>query len=72
MVARQSGHFFFEPLDYDHVNQATNEYKEAVKVGYNLKRKMILIFHLGAGADDPSRQPDDVSASSNRRRIARH
>ena len=43
MVTRQSGHFFFEPLGYDHVNQATNEYKEAVKVGYNLKRKMILI-----------------------------
>ena len=43
MVTRQSGHFFFEPLGYDHVNQATNEYKEAVKVGFNLKRKMILI-----------------------------
>lgn len=43
MVTRQSGHFFFEPLGYDHVNQATNEYKEAVKVGYNLQRKMILI-----------------------------
>ena len=43
MVTRQSGHFFFEPLGYDHVNQATNEYKEAVKVGYNLKRKMILL-----------------------------
>ena len=43
MVTRQSGHFFFEPLGYDHVNQATNEYKEQVKVGYNLKRKMILI-----------------------------
>ena len=43
MVTRQSGHFFFEPLGYDHVNQATNDYKEAVKVGYNLKRKMILI-----------------------------
>jgi hypothetical protein len=43
MVTRQSGHFFFEPLGYDHVNQATNEYKEEVKVGYNLQRKMILI-----------------------------
>jgi len=43
MVTRQSGHFFFEPLGYDHVNQATNEYKEQVKVGFNLKRKMILI-----------------------------
>jgi hypothetical protein len=43
MVTRQSGHFFFEPLGYDHVNHATNEYKEAVKVGYNLKRKVVLI-----------------------------
>ncbi len=30
MVTRQSGHFF-------------NEYKEAVKVGYNLKRKVVLL-----------------------------
>ena len=29
MTARQSGHFFFEPKGYDHVNQATHEYKEA-------------------------------------------
>jgi hypothetical protein len=43
MATRQSGHFFFEPLGYDHVNQATNEYKEAIKVGYNLQRKIILI-----------------------------
>ena len=28
MVARQSGHFFFEPLGYDHVNEASNEFKE--------------------------------------------
>ncbi len=43
MTTRQSGHFFFEPLGYDEVNQATNEYKEAIKVGYNLRRKVILI-----------------------------
>jgi hypothetical protein len=43
MVARQSGHFFFEPLCYDEVNQATQEYKEAIKVGYNLKRKVVLM-----------------------------
>jgi hypothetical protein len=43
MTTRQSGHFFFEPLGYDEVNQVTNEYKEAVKVGYNLKRKAVLI-----------------------------
>lgn len=43
MVTRQSGHFFFEPKGYDHVNQVTHEYKEAVKVGYNLKRKAVLM-----------------------------
>jgi len=42
MVSRQSGHFFFEPKGYDDVNQATHEYKEDVKVGYNLRRKVIL------------------------------
>ena len=42
MVARQSGHFFFEPKGYDAVNQATHEHKEQIKVGYNLRRKVIL------------------------------
>jgi hypothetical protein len=42
MVSRQSGHFFFEPKGYDEVNQATHEHKEAIKVGYNLRRKLIL------------------------------
>ena len=42
MTTRQSGHFFFEPKGYDEVNQATHEFKEEVKVGYNLKRKVIL------------------------------
>lgn len=47
MVTRQIGHFFFEPKDYDEVNQATHEYKEAIKVGYNLKRKVILLTLWG-------------------------
>ena len=42
MCIRQVGHFFFEPKGYDDMNQATHEYKEAVKVGYNLRRKVIL------------------------------
>lgn len=42
MVTRQSGHFFFEPKGYDEVNRATHEYKEQIKVGYNLKRKVVL------------------------------
>ncbi len=44
MTSRQAGHFFFEPKDYDHVNQATNEYKEEIKVGYNIKRKIVLML----------------------------
>jgi len=42
MTTRQSGHFFFEPKGYDHVNQATHEHKEEIKVGYNLQRKVVL------------------------------
>jgi hypothetical protein len=42
MPSRQIGHFFFEPRGYDVANQATHEFKEAVKVGYNLRRKVVL------------------------------
>ena len=44
MVSRQAGHFFFEPKGYDHVNQATHAYKEEIKVGYNLRRKVVLML----------------------------
>lgn len=50
MTTRQAGHFFFEPRGYDHVNQATHEHKEAIKVGYNLRRKVVL---MGAWALAP-------------------
>jgi hypothetical protein len=43
MTTRQAGHFFFEPKGYDQVNQATHEYKEEIKVGYNLQRKVVLM-----------------------------
>jgi hypothetical protein len=43
MTTRQAGHFFFEPKGYDHVNQATHEHKEEIKVGYNLQRKIVLL-----------------------------
>src|SRR5258707_1063210 len=43
MTTRQVGHFFFEPKDYDEVNQATHEFKEEIKVGYNLRRKVVLL-----------------------------
>jgi hypothetical protein len=43
MVLRQTGHFFFEPKTYDEVNKTTHNYKESVKVGYNLQRKVVLL-----------------------------
>ena len=43
MTSRQAGHFFFEPLGYDHVNEATHDFKEEIKVGYNLRRKVVLL-----------------------------
>ncbi len=43
MTSRQAGHFFFEPKGYDEVNQTTHEYKEEIKVGYNLRRKVVLM-----------------------------
>jgi hypothetical protein len=43
MTTRQAGHFFFEPRGYDHVNDVSDEYKEAVKVGYNIRRKIVLM-----------------------------
>ena len=44
MTSRQSGHFFFEPRGYDEVNQVTDEYKEEIKVGYNIRRKIALLL----------------------------
>jgi hypothetical protein len=43
MTSRQAGHFFFEPKGYDFVNQVTHERKEDIKVGYNLRRKVVLM-----------------------------
>ncbi len=43
MTSRQAGHFFFEPKGYDHVNEATHEHKEDIKVGSNLRRKIVLM-----------------------------
>ena len=43
MVFRQVGHFVFEPKTYDQVNEASHDYKESIKVGYNLQRKVILL-----------------------------
>jgi hypothetical protein len=43
MTSRQIGHFFFEPKDYDEINDATHDHKEEIKVGYNLQRKVVLM-----------------------------
>ena len=43
MTTRQTGHFFFEPRGYDTVNDVTDAYKEDVKVGYNIRRKIALL-----------------------------
>jgi hypothetical protein len=47
MPTRQAGHFFFEPRGYDHINQASHEQKEEIKVGYNLNRKIVLLSIWG-------------------------
>jgi hypothetical protein len=43
MTTRQAGHFFFEPRGFDTVNGVTDAYKEEVKVGYNIRRKVVLM-----------------------------
>lgn len=43
MVTRQTGHYVFEPRGFDKVNHVSDEYKEAVKVGYNMNRKSVLL-----------------------------
>lgn len=43
MVTRQTGHYVFEPRGFDHVNQVSDDYKEEVKVGYNMRRKTVLL-----------------------------
>ena len=43
MTSRQAGHFFFEPKGYDEVNDASHAHKEAIKIGYNLARKVVFM-----------------------------
>jgi len=43
MTSRQIGHFIFEPKSYDEYNKVTQEYKEEIKIGYNLNRKRVLM-----------------------------
>jgi hypothetical protein len=43
MTSRQIGHLVFEPKTYDVVNDVSHQYKEGVKIGYNLRRKVVLM-----------------------------
>lgn len=43
MVLRQVGHFLFEPRTFDKVYGVSHNYKESIKVGYNLRRKVVLL-----------------------------
>lgn len=43
MTTRQLGHFVFEPKGYDTINDMSFEHKEDVKLGYNLRRKVVLL-----------------------------
>lgn len=47
MLTRQIGHFFFEPNGYDAANNASNEYKERIKIGFNQRRKIVLLVVWG-------------------------
>jgi hypothetical protein len=44
MWSRQIGHFFFEPKGFDRINYVTFGHKEEIKVGYNLRRKIMLFL----------------------------
>jgi hypothetical protein len=44
MWPRQIGHVFFEPRSYDEINKATFAHKESIKVGFNLRRKLVLFI----------------------------
>jgi hypothetical protein len=43
MVTRQSGHIFFEPRGFDQIHGVSYAQKESIKVGYNMRRKTVLI-----------------------------
>src|SRR3954465_14181481 len=43
MTPPHAGRFFFRPHRHDPINQATHEHKEEIKVGYNLRRKVVLM-----------------------------
>ena len=71
MPSRQIGHFFFEPRGYDVANQATHEFKESVKVGYNLRRKVVLHIDVAAVTAPAGDRSDAVRNLPSPRRLVR-
>ena len=63
MWPRQIGHVWFEPREYDDVNQATFAHKEAIKVGFNLRRKAALFAVDAYFAERGGRLPVWVSGT---------
>jgi hypothetical protein len=47
MPARQSGHFLFEPNGCDALTNPSNDYEEAIEVGYDQARKIVLLAVCG-------------------------
>lgn len=43
MWTRQTGHFVFEPSGHDDIHGLSNRQKEAIKVGFNVYRKIALL-----------------------------
>jgi len=58
MGSRQIGHFFFEPKAYDQVNAMSHDHKERIKIGYNLRRKRVLLSIWGLSPVLVAAKPD--------------
>lgn len=43
MLIRQVGHFFFEPKVFDATSNTSHEERESMKIGFNLRRKIVLL-----------------------------
>lgn len=43
MCTRQTGHFVFEPRGFDKIHNVSNDTKEAIKVGFNVWRKIAIL-----------------------------
>lgn len=64
-TVRQSGHFFFEPKDFDEKANKTFEQKEEEKIGANLERKRFMIGGLVLSLIGFLLLPDKLMAIAN-------